>query len=310
MDEKQKTLSYRRAEFLRPVKHTLERYLTTAHAQLTNIAQRRVEIPGQPILECRRHMLQQDLGILLHIAAYTPGEHASVVPRLRDAQDGEVELTPPPENCEFMDGDIMVLVAGNHVLLCATNLHEKRAERYMTGIIEAAGLPRKAANFSLCRSADVDKLRLIQNQGVKAVNLDVSLFDASLDHVDRTTVRQQIGGNLMDQIKAMVFRDKTPEEIAAAENLTARVILTYDSRKKGMALGREGVEQLATQMLADDDEGFSIRTAGGQRIKGKDISLTKTVRIQKHGKSVFCSDAWRELEAYYYELRKAGLLEQ
>jgi hypothetical protein len=180
----------------------------------------------------------------------------------------------------------------------------------MTGIIEATGLPRNASTFSLCRSANVDKLRLIQSQGVKAINLDVSLFDATLDNIDRTTVRQQIGGILMDQVKAMIFKDKTPEEIANAENLTARVILTYDSRKKGMSLGREGVEQLAIQMLDDDDEGFSIRTAGGQRIKGSDISLTKIVKIQKHGKSVFCSDAWRELETYYYELRADGLLEQ
>jgi hypothetical protein len=308
--EKQKTLSYRRAEFLTSVDGTLEEYLANAHSQFTTIAQRRVEVPGHPTLECRKHLPQQNLGILLHIAAYTPGEHASVVPRLSENQDGDVGTTPPPEHCEFMDGDIMVLVVGNHVLLCATNLHEKRAERYMTGIIEATGLPRNASTFSLCRSANVDKLRLIQSQGVKAINLDVSLFDATLDNIDRTTVRQQIGGILMDQVKAMIFKDKTPEEIANAENLTARVILTYDSRKKGMSLGREGVEQLAIQMLDDDDEGFSIRTAGGQRIKGSDISLTKIVKIQKHGKSVFCSDAWRELETYYYELRADGLLEQ
>ena len=142
------------------------------------------------------------------------------------------------------------------------------------------------------------------------VTMDASLFDATLDHLERTTVRKKLGGKLMDEIKALAFEDKTPEEVEAAENINARIILTYDSRKKGMVLGRQGVEDLAARMLTDEDEGFAIITAGGEKIKGSDISLRKTVSLPKHGKSVFCSDAWRELEAYYYELRDGGLLEQ
>lgn len=246
----------------------------------------------------------------MHIAAYTPGEHASVVPRLRGVRVGEIGTAPPPENCEFMDGDIMVLVAGNHVLLCATNLHEKRAERYMSGIIEAAGLDRMASNFCLGRKANVDKIKLIQAQGVKAVNLNVDLFDATLDHVERNTIKKRVGGALMDEIKAFIFKDKTQEEIGNAENLSAKITVTYDSRKKGGGLGRQGVHDLASQMLADEEESFSIVTKLGEKINGSEISLRKTVSLPKHAKSVYCSDAWRELETYFYELKAGGLLEQ
>lgn len=308
--EKNKTLSYRRAEFLTTVERTLEEYLAEAHTRLSDIAQRRVEIPGHPTLECRKHLHQKNLGVLLHIAAYTPGEHASVVPRVRGVTAGDIGTAPPPDNCEFMDGDIMALVAGDHVLLCATNLHEKRAERYMSGIIEAAGLERPATNFCLGRKANVDKVKLIQAQGVKAVNLDVSLFDATLEHAERTTIKKRVSGVLMDEIKAFVFKDKTVAEIEKAENLSARITLTYDSRKKGAIAGRDGIAKLANQMLADDDEGFSITTKGGETISGSDISLRKTVSLPKHGKSVYCSDAWKALETYFYELKAGGLLEQ
>jgi len=205
----------------------------------------------------------------------------------------------------------MVLVAGNHVLLCATNLHEKRAERYMIEIIEATGVAPREAQFSLCRKADVDKIQLIRNQGVRSLNLGVSLFEATLDHMERTTVKKRLGGGLMDEVKAMLSEDPELQEIDAAENLSAEIILKFDSRRKDKALGRQRVETLATRLIEDgEDEGFTIVTMEGEKIKGSDISLRKTVCLPKYGKSVFCGDAWRALEEYYYELQAGGLLEQ
>ncbi|MDO3378113.1 hypothetical protein [Geoalkalibacter halelectricus] len=308
-DEKKKTLSYRKAEYFVPVSNTLEHYLAEAHTKLPEIAQRRVVLPGHPVLECRRHQIQDALGVLLHIAAYTPGEHASVVPVASGTDPAEITTIPPPDQCEFMDGDIMALVSGNHVLLCSSNLHEKKAERYMNDIIDSAKIDTNASKFSLCKRADIDKVRLIQSQGVRSINLNATLFDATLDHIERTTVRKRIGGKLMDEIKALVFEDQDVEQLEQAENLSAQIILKYDSRRKGCVLGRQSIESLANQMLEDGDEGFTIETLGGETIKGSDITLRKTVSLAKHGKSVFCSDAWRALEQYYYELKDAGLLE-
>ena len=309
-NDKKKTLSYRRAEYLVKIEKTLEQHLAAAHDKLTDISQRRVAIPGHPILECLQHLYQEDLGVLLHIAAYTPGEHASVVPRLRGVPSGDVKTAPPPEDCEFMDGDVMALVAGNDVLLCSTNLHEKKAERYMQEILDAAGIDAKASKFSLSKKADIDKVKLIQSQGVRSINLDVSLFDATVDHIERNTVTKKLGGGLMDQVKALLFNDRDMSAIDEAENLSAHIVLKYDSRKKEKVLGRQRIEDLAHQMVQDDDEGFSIETLGGEKIRGSDISLRKSVTLPKHGKSVYCGDAWRALETYYYELKGGGLLEQ
>ncbi|GAB6081109.1 hypothetical protein JCM30471_34320 [Desulfuromonas carbonis] len=309
-DEKKKTLGYRKAEFFAPTAKTLEQYLAEAHTKLPDVAQRRVVMPGHPVLECRKHQNQASLGVFLHIAAYSPGEHASVVPMTAGTQPADVTTTPPPDQCEFMDGDIMALVAGNHVLLCSSNLHEKKAERYMVEVIEAAKIDANASKFGLCKKADVDKVRLIQSQGVRSINLNATLFDATLDHLERTTVRKKIGGRLMDEIKALILEDHDAAELEEAENLSAHVILKYDSRRKDSTIGRQSIESLASQMIEDGDDGFTIETLGGEKINGADITLRKTVSLPKHGKSVFCGDAWRALEQYYYELRDGGLLEQ
>jgi hypothetical protein len=311
-DEKKKTLGYRRAEYLVKTKKTLEQYLVETYEILTDISQRRVEIPGYPILACLQHLHKQDLGILLHIAAYTPGEHASVVPYLRGVSSGDVKTTPPPKDCEFMDGDIMILVAGNNVLLCSSNLHEKKAESYMREILDSAGTDEKASKFGLIRRANIDTLKFIKNQGVRAINLGVTMFEASFDHMERTLISRKIGGSVMDQIKAVLFQDRDLAEIDEAENLSANIVLKYDghkNRKGSKALGRKKIEELTTKMFEDGDDGFSIELLSGETVRGSDVSLKKNVTLQKHGKSVYCVDAWRALEAYYYELKDGGLLE-
>ncbi len=303
-----KKLNYRRAEFLQQSGKTLEVYLNEAHTKFPEISQRRVSLQGQPILEGRKHVKDLGgIGTLLHIAAYTPGEHASIVPK-SDSED--VSTTPPPRDSEFMDGDIMALVVGNHVFLCSSNISDKRAERYMIGIIEAAALERMASNFCLCKKADIDKVALLQSKGVKSINLNACLFDATLDHAERTTVQKKLRGGLMDEIVSIFAEDRPEEDILSSENLSAKIILSFDSRKKRIDVARQGIFDLAEKMFENEEDSFSITTLGGETINGSDISLRKTVKLPKHGKSVFFSDAWKALEVYYTELKDAGVLEQ
>lgn len=308
-----KTISYRKAEFLIPSEKTLETHLMEAHGLFPLVSQRRIEVPGQPILECLKHTYHKDFGVYLHIAAYTPGEHASVIPKVTNGPQENVATTPPPDDSEFMDGDIMMMVAGNDVLLCGSSLHEKKAERYMIGIIESAGLDQNTPKFALCKRADVDKMRLIQAQGVKSIDLDVSVFDATIEYIERKSVCKKFGGAVADTIKALVLKDWDEEDLAAAENLSVGVSLSFDGKKKNKAFGKTKIEELARMLVEDEDEdtdSFSIQTVGGERIKGSDISLKKKVFLPKHGKSVQCVDAWRAIDEYYFELKNGGLLEQ
>ena len=204
----------------------------------------------------------------------------------------------------------MVLVANDHVLLCSTNLHEKKAQRYMSRLIEKANPDGEALNFALSRVADINKLKLIQTQGVKSVSIDATIFDASIDHLERKTTKKKITGSLMDQVKAALFKDEQPDDLAAAENLSAHIVLTYDGRIKNKIFDKERIETMAKQLLDDNEDGFTIMTCKGEKIKGDQIALKKSVTLPKHGKSVYCKDAWNALEEYYFELRENGVLEQ
>lgn len=310
MSERIKTMTYRRAQFIVDGKGPLETYLVDAHTRRPHIENRTIEDEHQMVLECREFKYKAGVGAFLHIAAYTPGEQASVVPRLRGVSSGDIKTVEPPDGCEFMDGDTMVLVAGNHAIICSSGLHEKHAERYMCRIIETAGVEQHAEKFSLCKTADVNKIALLNRQGVKSISLNASLHSATMDHLERTTVSKKLGGGMADQLLALISRDQEQIDLEQAENLSLKLTLSFDRRRNGAAFGREKLESLAKRMVEEDDDGFTIETLSGESVKSDDIILKKKISLPKFGKTVYCCDAWREIENYYLELKQGGLLEQ
>lgn len=206
-----------------------------------------------------------------------------------------------------MDGDMMVLVADNHVLICSSSLHEKTFTDYLNKLLIDAGFLVED-EILLTRVADIDKTKLLA-QGIKEVHLNSSLFEASIDHAKRKAVSRKIVGGVMDELMAIFEKDKNLSEIMDEENLSAEVVFKFDSRKKGGEVAKARLQKLAEVAAADDDESAVFITMNGNKIRGSDVSLKKAVNIKLQGKSVFYDDAFKELRTYYLELDGEGLLE-
>lgn len=310
-ENRKKTLSYRRAIFAdTKTQITIEDHLAAAHSKISDNAKRSFSIPGHPVIECQKYTKSAESGIFLHIASYTPGEKASIVRHEKEKTLPEIDTTAPPDQSEFMDGDIMLFVSGNNVMLCATTLHEKTAERYMKCMIEAAEIDKAASQFKLDKAGNIDKYKLIKAQGVKSITLSSSISEASVAHAERKTVSSKISGRLMDEVKALLLKDIPQDEIDQAENLNARIELSYDSRRKKSSIGRKALNSVATQIIDDDEDGFEITTLSGETIRESQISLRKSVTLAKYGKSVWRDEAWSALLEYFQELKSGGFTEQ
>jgi hypothetical protein len=195
----------------------------------------------------------------------------------------------------------MLLVNHNDVVVCRSGLGENAFGSYVLGLAERHGFDTATVAFRLMRRADVDKLRMIRNDGVKRVSMNAVAHQASIEHVERTSVRQRILGEVWDEIRAVLGLDgRVPED---AENLKVEVLFSFDKRR-GTELDQRQIEFLAEQMLADEDEGFMIETLSGRKIKAQDIVLSKPVRIPSFGKSVQYNEAWGALRAFYTELNR------
>lgn len=180
------------------------------------------------------------------------------------------------------------------------------------------------ATFEMLKVAKADKIKVIQNEGVRSIDLNSSLYSAS---VDRLTKQQSEISNFMSKVakdfKAILAKDNTNEELNEHINLNMKLLFSFDgataykNRNKVVDFGLEGkqhLKQAATTVLngvsEDDELGFSIITNGDTKISPSDIEVSSAVDINKQGKTINKTDAWKKLRTYYNELKEKGVLNQ
>lgn len=245
-------------------------------------------------------------GCFLHIVAETPGDHASTLSQKDDAKtESNVSTTPPPNGTEFMDGDIFAFVKGNNVCVCSTVLREGAITAFCRELFTAAKLGDVATMFDLQKIANVDKVKMIKSQGVKKIDLNASLYSATVDYINRKDAYGSLGA-LGKHFNSLFRGDKKPIE----DNLTVSIVINADGRRKiGKQLGANRLESLAKECI-NSGEDYTIVTGTGQRISQSDIFVRARVEIKRFGKSVDKNKAWKSLEGFYTELHAAGATAQ
>ena len=126
MAQRAKTISYRRAEWFGQgsTAPPLENCLRQSLSQLKTIDERTIFRGGQNAKVAKLQNAAPG-GLLLHLATETPGEAASVIPKVTStATEIDLRTQSPPNDGEWLDGDAFVLIHDNHVCLCTTALHE------------------------------------------------------------------------------------------------------------------------------------------------------------------------------------------
>lgn len=310
MARREKTVSYRRAEWLPGVKGlTLEKCLKDALANLKTINDRTVVKGGQHT----RIVKQQNVtagGTYFHFTSDTPGESASVVPK---AGPGIVELDvksqKPPTDGEWLDGDAFLYVYDDHVCMCSTAMRDATIQNYMFELFKKAQLRKDSIRFELTKVADVTKLKMLHSQGVKELEIRASLYQATANYEKR---KSHVTGGLGAVGKHLKNFLKKPNDVTP-DSLRVFITLKVDRRHpKEISLGERTIEALAADVVKNPEksEDYVIITKTGQRISPREIFMKSTVAIECDGKTVNRTKAWRELSAFFNQLKAAGVLEQ
>lgn len=309
-----RTISYRRAEWFR--RHQIDgRDLLLAdvlrfiHRRLRNVEERRVG-GANGWLEGRNFSDGGADGVYVHIASYTPGDQMSVVPMVQGVPNAGLGVVGAPEGSEFMDGDLMVKVIGDDVFLCRSGLHENSFYNYVAQVAQRAGLPPASHSFHLMKRADVSKLRLIADEGVKSVRLNASAYAATIEREHRTAA-QTVLDTVSEAFMSIAGREPSLMEVSEDEHLSVEVGFKFD-RRKSRAYDQRRIVSLAQAVVRetgdDDDEGFEIETLRGKRFRQSQILLAKKVSIEAFGKTVLHTAAWRALDDFCEELERRGAL--
>ncbi|TIT67765.1 MAG: hypothetical protein E5W90_07785 [Mesorhizobium sp.] len=310
MKTRVKTVVYRRAMWLDghdPAK-TLEHYLREAHKKLSKIGQRKFPRADGQIIKGNKAKDNPGGGLLLHLIAGTPGDHASIVPSADDdMEEFEVSTAPAPPKQDFMDGDVFALVRGNDAFLCTTVLKDGSFSTYCHQLLKKADIEDGADQFELQNVGNVDKLKMIKTQGVKAVEMRATLYQASINYVGRKSDTAGAVGAAFKHLKAL-FGDGGPVDL---ENVNVSLSLSFDSRwKEGRILGKRLMDSVAKDVVEDEDDDYVIVTGNNQRISQKEVFIRQRVVIDRHGKSVLRDSAWKALRKFESDLKESGIVAQ
>lgn len=310
VDQKEKTLSYRRAEWLvEDGGLTLEKCLRDAHNNLKTIPERTIKAGGQE-LKSAKHADATGGGLFVHVTVETPGEDASVVPKVSPtSQELDLQTQAPPPGGEWLDGDAFLLVKGDHVCMCATGVRDGSIGFFLREFFKKAGLRKDSTRFELMKVADISKLRLLRDQGVDELEMRASMYKATLDYENRKNETFGGLGAAGRFFKSLLNKsnDYTPD------SLRVMVSLKVDRRfSKTIALGEKRLEDLAANVLKNEkvDDDFAIITKTGQRIGPKEIFVRTHVMIDGDGKTVNRDKAWLELRRFFKMLKDTGAVEQ
>lgn len=309
---KRRTISYSRAHWLNPPKVSLEEALRRCLKSCRYVGDTRIPLRGMEA-EIRHRQLKRRGTVGLHIAAWTKGESASIVPHGANGSAADLDESAPDDTWDFLDGDGMVLVSGDHCLLMPSGLHPKALELYLRNLLQhgrklrGRAIPKDIESFELLAVADADVAKQINREGVKKIDLNVSQYLETSRELERHrhTALQRMGRAI---VETLIADEERRQQIEEADNVKARLVISCDTRRAG--LRPDDLALVATDLVAEDEDCLEIYTGTGKRIRRGQLVLKKPVEIAAFAKTVDHKEAWTEMERYLYELRDGGNLEE
>lgn len=320
-ERKNRKLYYRRATWDKQGKTSLETLLKEAHETLTTTGHRTFQTSLGEIKGAR--VSNSDKGLLLQIASYVPGEATSTIDKSKIAKNATVSAEPAPQGKDYLDGDIFVLVKENHVILCPSGARESVAINYFHHVLNKMGKQKVTATLELGKIAKTSKINMIHEEGVKAIILHSSLYEASLMEIDaKTPTVSGFKALIAQQMERIFAKDPALKEISESENLNINLEIRFDGKEvqkkhknpKFGEIGRQRLMKASERVLDEyqpnDEESFVIVTGANNQITADEVRVSDTVSIAALGKSLSHTDAWEKLSKYYDQLKASGVFSQ
>ncbi|MEL6949123.1 MAG: hypothetical protein AAGM16_03210 [Pseudomonadota bacterium] len=244
---------------------------------------------------------------------FEPGEAVSVLPIDKlNAEQTKVEAEPPPAGAEYVRKDFFAVADGNHFVYCGS-LPLSQFSSYFLEMQEKAGAKPADRVFRLEKWVSRDAIKLLDEQGVKTVDIDASMFAASARYESRTRDRRSSARDILANTGRGVLdfvwgsNDDDLERVARDENLTVGVSIGV---RRGLHHdSRENLRDIAKAVLEDDEADFSIVTGGGQRIEGSKMVIRDRVNLPARNETVSAIAALEALHIFLDGIFESGAAE-
>ncbi len=207
----------------------------------------------------------------------------------------------------------MALIRDNHVICmnCGRNAGSLRI--YFQQLFRKAGFPDESRQFEIVRIGSPDKLAIIEAVGVKRVDLEMDIAEATgaelIEDIGGGGMWSAIKSNFGGAFNAVTGRDESVEQLRRAERGTVRVSINVP--KGDLEAAKGGLDDFAEEVIEDEEsDAFVIHLRDGATIKPNEVSVRKQVKLETVANSVSVFQAWDTMETYLSELEESGQLER
>lgn len=303
-------LEYRRALWF-SAESNIENHLRAAWMKLPESMDRKVrKSDGSSVmgLSCRDY---GNLGFAIHCAKYIDGQGVGVVSM---APATLVDLTNrKPNNSEnFLNSDFMAIVKGDHIITLSAGQNAAALRVYLQEIFRKAGLPENTDKFDIVRIADTGQLERIKAVGAKSIEFNIAISEATVGAIEEgyvpKTAWSKFKGSTYSLIDGLIGLDDEAALIGESKKGTVKISINIP--KNDLEAAHFGANGIANAFVEEDDaEGFLITLQNGETIRPGEMSVKKSVRVERASNTVSRDEVWNEMESYMDELAHSGYLE-
>lgn len=256
----------------------------------------------------------------LKITSFMPQELATTVPiKLKGAVAPEASASAPI-NQAFKTSEYFALIKGNYIVGVGDGLRIEAISRYLSNLSIHAGMPANHAAFEVTPVPNVDKLKVIQKEGIRSIELDATLHAATLQfNVQDKRLRGPFVNalrSLKDGADALVGKNKSAELMDHLGSIEVKLEIKVAGGLSGPVVAREYIQKAATEILAEktvlrsESVNAKFITSKGTPVSLDDVVIGEQVRLPRrdHENSLRDLETWSALWTFLKKIQVDGII--
>ncbi len=292
----QKTIHYRNVEWFGNPENLLT-LVTQALAGRPNVNDTQFQ-SGAETCEIRHRAMHVNEA-RLHISMHVPGAHKAISPQAVGLTSGDLAAAAPPQNSEFTEREIAVVVRPDRVgYVIGGRARTSTVRNALSGLIGLGHGPGIGNRLNLSARADQAAIQQLLADGVDQFDLGLSLPTANaMQVVDGQPLQlgQAIGRAIFGAISARFHEDHADGHIDELANMNAS--LTINARRGAAPAEIEALTLIATEAVENDEE-FTLRTRNRAKISRDELILTSTYSQPGNAPVLSYVMAWDQIASF------------
>lgn len=300
------TLYLKKAELFPETQASLEDIILKVADDLPDFVDRKfnVDLLSDYYISSIKRDVKRNAGAFVRISLNDIGS-TGIMTTKKGFSEGDVEEHSAPKGKAFVQGEIYLYVAGNHLIACGIGNRDKMVSEIISHIASLAGAINNDTRLFISDVPNAAELNKINKVGVKSIDFDLSTY---LADVETMPFEKRITG-----IGAVLFSmfGKVPEakDATLRSETRGKILLSRGKFRKTENLVKdEWLTNVGQAVVNADLESYTIVLEDGSKVSTKSIKTSKPVKIKKYANTFQREHAEMIITEYFGELLKNGSL--